>query len=181
MDLPQPLAAAGSPPGRRILVAVVTGAVGRRIQAWRERYDAAQAARLPPHATLCYWASVEPGAALEAQVRHAFPGPVEVRLGGVREFANEEHTFYVEVLETAALDAARQRLYDRTHVALPRRLGLDWTWHVTCVRDSRGRDREVLRRLATELTVDAPWRVERIAHLELRGERYEPLAEFGLG
>ena len=114
-------------------------------------------------------------------MRHAFPEPVEVRLGGVREFENEERTFYVDVLETAGLDAARRRLYARRHVALPRRLGLDWTWHVTCVRDSRGRDREVLRRLAAELAIDAPWRVERIAHLELRGRRYEPLAEFELG
>jgi 2'-5' RNA ligase len=181
MQPPSPPAADRSPSGRRILVAVVTGDVGRRVQAWRERYDARQAARLPPHATLCYRASVEPGAALEAQVRHAFPGPVDVRLGQVREFENDEHTFYVEVLEAAELDAARRRLYDRTHVELPRRLGLDWTWHVTCVRDSRGRDREVLRRLAAELTVDAPWRIDRIAHLELRGERYEPLAEFELG
>ena len=93
MEPPRPPTAAPSPSGRRVLVAVVTGEVGRRIQAWRERYDAAQAARLPPHATLCYWADVEPDAALEAQVRHAFPGPLAVRLGRVREFENEEHTF----------------------------------------------------------------------------------------
>jgi 2'-5' RNA ligase len=158
----------------------VTGEVGRRIQAWRERYDIVQATRLPPHATLCYWASVAPDAALAAQIRHAFPAPIEVRLGAVREFENSEHTFYVEVLETAELDRARERLYDRTHVELPRRLGLDWSWHVTCVRDSRGRDREVLRRLAAELTLDATWRIERVAHLELHGDRYQPLLELDL-
>ena len=51
---------------------------------------------------------------------------------------------------------------------------------MTCVRDSRGRDREILRRLAAELRLDAAWRIERIAHLELHGSRYEPLAEFEL-
>src|SRR5262245_60745917 len=178
MEGPRPPAAEHSPAGRRILVAVVTGEVGARIQAWRQRYDSAQAARLPPHATLCYWASVEPDAALEAQVRHAFPRPVEVRLGRVREFDNGEHTFYVEGLDTADLDAARLRLYDGTHLELPRRLGLDWSWHVTCVRDSRGRDRDVLRRLAEGLTLDAPWRIERVAHMELSGGRYESLVEF---
>src|SRR5262245_9151246 len=96
---PPPPSPEGSSPRRRVLVAVVTGEVGRRIQAWRERYDIVQATRLPPHATLCYWASVEPNAALAAQVRHAFPAPIEVRLGAVREFDNAEHTFYVEVLD----------------------------------------------------------------------------------
>ena len=47
-----------SPPGRRVLVAVVTGEAGVRIQTWRERHDPEQARRLPPHTTLCYWAPV---------------------------------------------------------------------------------------------------------------------------
>ena len=110
-----------SPAGRRVLVAVVTGELGERIQAWRQRYDPEQARRLPPHATLCYWApTVEPDL-LERQVRHAFDRPISVRLGGVHEFGNQDHTFYVSVEETAALDAARLRLYDGTHLELPGR------------------------------------------------------------
>jgi 2'-5' RNA ligase len=163
-----------------VLVAVVTGDAGARIQAWRERYDTRQAQRLPPHVTLCYRAGVEPDARLEAQVRHAFAEPVTVRLGGVGEFHNEENTFYVHVREASGLDRARVLLYDGAHLALPQRRGLDWTWHVTCVRDSRGRDREILRRVASELEAEEPWRIDRVAHLELRGERYEPLAEWSV-
>ena len=43
-----------SPQGRRVLVAVVTGDPGERIQQWREKHDPDQAHRLPPHTTLCY-------------------------------------------------------------------------------------------------------------------------------
>jgi hypothetical protein len=170
----QPLPSESSPPGRRVLVAVVTGEVGERIQAWRERYDPHQARRLPPHTTLCYWAPVVEPDLLEQQVRHAFAEPVTVRLGSVHEFDNREHTFYVEVLGAAALDAARRRLYDGTYLELSGRP--DWTWHVTCVRDSRGRDLTLLRRAASELQLDAPWPIDTIAYLELRGDRYEPLA-----
>lgn len=169
----------GSPQGRRVLVAPVTGEIGERIQAWRLAHDPAQARRLPPHATLCYWAPTVAPALLEAQVRHAFAAPVAVRLGGVREFANRELTLYVEVRETATLDAARARLYDGTHLALPGRP--DWTWHVTCVRSTRGRDPAALRDAARELAFDAPWRLETVAYLELRGDRYEPLAEWRIG
>lgn len=165
--------------GRRLLVAVVTGELGVRIQAWREKHDPYQARRLPPHATLCYWAMVEDEDLLEKQVRHAFERPVIVRLGGVREFNNADHTFYVEVQDTAALDVARHRLYDGQYVILPR--PAHWTWHVTCVRDSRGRDLDELRRAAAELRLDAPWRVTKIAHLELHDDRYEPLAEWLVG
>src|SRR3954464_9676265 len=97
----QPLRADGSQPGRRVLVAVVTGEVGARIQAWRERHDPEQARRLPPHTTLCYWAPVVEPDLLERQVRHAFDRPVAVRLGSVHEFGNQDHTFYLEVLDTA--------------------------------------------------------------------------------
>jgi hypothetical protein len=44
---------------------------------------------------------------LERQVRHAVERPVTVRLGGVHEFGNADHTFYVEVLDPSDLDAAR--------------------------------------------------------------------------
>jgi hypothetical protein len=116
-------------------------------------------------------------------VRHAFDAPATVRLGAVREFDNAEHTFFAEVSETAPLDRARVRLYDGTHLTLPgRREGPAawWTWHVTCVRDSRGRDLEALRRSATELELDLPWRVARVAYLELRGDRYVPLTAWSV-
>lgn len=172
-------AADGSPQGRRVLVAPVTGEIGERIQAWRLAYDPIQARRLAPHATLCYWAPTVEPTLLERQVRHAFAAPVAVHLGGVRAFANRELTLYVEVGETAALDAARVRLYDATHLALPGRP--DWTWHVTCVRSTRGRDPAALRAAARELELDAAWRLETVAYLELRGDRYEPLAEWRIG
>jgi 2'-5' RNA ligase len=163
-----------SPQGGRVLVTVVTGGAGRRIHAWRERHDPYQAARLPPHVTLCYWPLRDDVEALERQVRHAFATPVSARLGEVREFDNGEHTFYVEVLETAPLDAARRRLYDGAHCRLPSLR--EWTWHVTCVRDSRGRDLAALRSAARDLALDAEWRIDTVAYLELRGDRYEPVA-----
>ena len=172
----QPFPSEASPPGRRVLVAVVAGEVGGRIQAWRERHDPDRPAGLPPHVTLCYWAPAVEPELLERQVRHAFDRPFAVRLGSVHEFGNQDHTFYVEVLDTAPLDEARARLYDGTFLELPGRP--DWTWHVTCVRYGRDRDLDELRRLATELTLDTVWQLSTIAYLELRGERYEPLAEW---
>lgn len=167
---------AESPQGRRVLVAVVTGEPGERIQAWREMHDAIQARRLPPHTTLCYWVDKIDVDALGAQVRHAFAEPVTVRLGSVHEFDNDQHTFYVEVSDTGTLDTVRQRLYDGTHVQL---IGLkEWTWHITCVRDSRDRDLDRLREHAKELVIDAAWPVSEIACLELRGDRYEPVASW---
>jgi hypothetical protein len=165
-----------SPTGRRVLVAVVTGEPGRRIQTWRELHDPEQARRLPPHTTLCYWAPTVEPELLERQVRHAFDRPVSVRLGSVHEFGNPDHTFYVDVLDTAGLDAARVRLYDGTYRALPRRP--DWTWHVTCVRYGRDRDLDALRRAAAELNLDMPWQIERVAYLELREDHYESVAEW---
>lgn len=73
---------------------------------------------------------------------------------------------------------------EQAHLALPRReAGGDawWTWHVTCVRDVRGRDLAALRREAAALRLDLPWRVERVAYLELRGDRYVPLEEWSVG
>jgi hypothetical protein len=162
--------------GRRVLVAVVTGDVGARVQRWRERHDPDQARRLPPHTTLCYWPPTVEPSVLEAQVRHAFDRPITVRLGAVHEFDNDDHTFYVEVQETADLDAARNRLYDATHLEMPRRP--DWTWHVTCVRYGKDGDLDALRRAASDLVLDAPWRIDTVAYLELRGGRYETVAEW---
>ncbi len=172
----QPPPSDASPPGRRVLVAVVTGELGARIQAWRQHHDPEQARRLPPHATLCYWAPVVEPDLLERQVRHAFDRPIAARLGGVHEFDNRDNTFYVRVEDTAELDAARLRLYDGTHLELPRRP--DWTWHVTCVRYGKNGNVAELRRRATELRLDAPWRVDTVAYLELRGDRYETVAEW---
>ena len=102
-----------SPPGRRVLVAVVTGEVGDRVQAWRLEHDTEQAHRLPPHTTLCYWAP-ELSPELDQQIRHAFSRPVTVTLGKVHEFGNVDRTFYLNVDNTAELDQSRRRLYDGT-------------------------------------------------------------------
>jgi 2'-5' RNA ligase len=163
-----------SPQGRRVLVTVVTSNAGDRIQQWRQTHDPQQARRLPPHVTLCYWAPKDGLDSLEQQVRHAFTDPVAVHLGAVKEFDNKEHTFYVEVGDTAPLDAARLRLYDRVHCDLPPLR--EWTWHVTCVRDSRHRDLDELHRAAATLCLDTEWRIDTVACLELRGDVYEPVA-----
>jgi hypothetical protein len=166
-----------SPPGRRILVAVVTGEAGNRTQSWREKHDPEQARRLPPHATLCYWAPTVESELLERQVRHAFDaeGAPTVRLGEVRKGDNDQETLYVEVLDTAPLNAMLARLYDGTHVPLPGRDG--WLWHVTCVRESRGKDQAALLEAAKSLDLsDAPWTVATVACMELRGDRYESIA-----
>jgi 2'-5' RNA ligase superfamily len=165
-----------SPPGRRILIAVVTGEAGRRIQTWREKYDPEQARRLPPHATLCYWAPTVEAELLERQVRHAFEaeGTPTVRLGQVRKGDNDQETLYVEVIDTAPLNAMHFRLCDGTFLPLPGRD--DWLWHVTCVRESRGKDQVALMQAAQSLDLsDAPWTVETVAYMELRGDRYEPV------
>lgn len=159
-----------SPQGRGILLAIVSGEAGARLQRWREAHDPEQARRYPPHATLCYWAPDDLDA-LDAQVRHAFPGPVEVRLGGPHIFDNEGRTMYLEVREHEALDAARERLTDGTHLDLA---GRDrWTWHVTCLRRTEGVAPEVIAAAARELQIDASWRIEEIAYLVLVGDEYE--------
>jgi hypothetical protein len=166
-----------SPPGRRILIAVVTGEAGHRVQAWREEYDVEQARRLPPHATLCYWAPTVEPRLLERQVRHAFEVDdlLTVRLGEVRKGNNDQETMYVEVLDTAPLDTVHARLYDGKHVTLPGREG--WLWHVTCVRESQGQDQDALMQAAQSLDLsDAPWTVDTVAYMELRGDRYESIA-----
>ena len=173
------MTSAPSPDGRRILVAVVTGEVGDRIQSWREKHDPEEAKRLPPHATLCYWApEVEPET-LERQVRHAFPAPFEVRLGDVRKGDNDQETFYVEVVDREPLDGALACLYDGTHVEMPRRRD-GWLWHITCVRESRGRDQDALMAAARELCLDAPWSVDTVAYMELQGDAYVQLACWNL-
>src|ERR1700681_4360748 len=75
-------------PPRRVLVVVIGGEMGARIQTWREAHDARRAQLLPPHMTLCYRVPQAPLESIEAQVRHAFPRPVIARLGGVTELPN---------------------------------------------------------------------------------------------
>lgn len=165
--------------GRRVLVAVVTGTIGERIQAWRTMHDPDQAQRLPPHATLAYWPPVVTDEALptlEAQVRHAFDVPISVRCGAVHEFDNADHTFYVAVTATEALDRARVRLFDGTHVSLGTLT--PWPWHVTCVRRARGRDLTTLRHASSALNLDEVWAIDTVAYLQLCGDRYEPVAHW---
>jgi hypothetical protein len=171
---------AESPQGRRVLVALVTGDAGDQIQEWRLRHDPQQARRIPPHATLCYWIPDVTMAALDTQVRHAFPEPIPLRLGHVQEFDNVDRTFFIEVRETGQLDEARERLFDGTVVELPGR-DRHWTWHVTCVRKSIGRNVAELREAAQALVLETGWTLDTIACLELRGDRYEEVARWELG
>ena len=163
-----------SPQGRRILVAEVTGETGRRIQAWRRQHDPEQAARLPPHSTLCYWVPDVPADDLELQVLHAFQEPVTVHLGCVKQGDNDQGTLYVEVSQASALDGALKRLYDGRYVEFP---PVDhWRWHVTCVRDTRERDLDALWAAARELHIDCAWHIEKVSYMQLCGDRYEALA-----
>jgi hypothetical protein len=116
--------------------------------------------------------------ALEQQVRRAFPGRLSVRLGEMIEGANDQETFYMEMPDTGRLEEARSRLYDGAHVALPHSNG--WLWHVTCVRDSRGRDKAALKAAAHELRLDEPWMVDTISYMELEDGRYEAIATWRL-
>lgn len=168
----------GSPQGRRILIAIVTGEVGQKIQEWRSINDPVEAVRIPPHTTLCYWAPTVEPELLEQQVRHAFPAPIQVHLGEVHEFENREKTFFIEVGETEALDAARELLYDASILELKR--DFNWTWHVTCVRRSTGRDRAELESALSGFTVNAPWSIDTIAYMELQDSKYVTLAEWKL-
>ena len=169
-----------SPPGRRVLVAPVTGAVGDAIQCWRRQHDPEQARRLPPHATLCYWLPRGHPTALEPQIRHALPEQITVRLGPPAKFANTDQTIYlpVEQSQDGALDAARERLFDGRFV--PLRRDYDWEWHVTCVRYGiRGHPESLLAAAAT-LPAGQPWTIDTVAALELRGNRYEAMATWHL-
>lgn len=169
---------ATSPEGRRVLVALVTGELGRRIQEWRLRNDPVQAERIPPHATLCYWVPDLAEAELGAQVVHAFPAGISVLLNNAAFFESGEQSMYLPIVESVALDEARRRLYDRTACDLGQQG--EWPWHVTCVRDSRGRDRSELSAASTGLPSDARWEIDTVACLELRGARYIPIHAWNL-
>jgi hypothetical protein len=77
-----------------------------------------------------------------------------------------------------ALDAARRRFYDGKFLELPPLT--HWTWHITCIRDSRNRDLHALRESAETLTLPGEWQIDTVAYMELRGKRYEDLARWKL-
>jgi 2'-5' RNA ligase len=167
---------AASRQGRRILHAVVTGEAGARIQRWRERHDPEQARRYEPHVTLAYHVSVADLEGVGGRVQHAFGEPVEVTLGGVEVFDNPGRTAFVRVEEAGPLDHARKRLFDGRVVALPG--AAEWRWHVTCIGSTADRSPELIEEARRELADLGRWRVSRVVLLELRGERYETLAEW---
>ncbi len=166
--------------GRRVIVAPVTGEIGDRIQAWREQHDPQQARRLPPHATMMYWAIFEDADldAVERQIRHAFPAPVTVRLNDVHVFANPDRTRYVQVSDTDELDAARARLFDGTHYQFPEQR-TEWDWHVTVVRYGSKADESMIDAAVGELNLFAPWTVDTLLWLELRDGVYQEVGRWG--
>lgn len=168
------------PVGRRVLVAVVDGDLGQRIQRWRLTHDARHAERLPPHLTVCYRPPVDIALArLEQQVRHAFPSSVTVKLGPLFVLGHPEAPLAVSIHATDDLDNARRRLFDRTYAPMGGRD--DWPWHITCIRYGAKRDRAALLALArSELALDAPWTIDALSYLELRDGRYEPVAVWEL-
>ena len=165
--------------GRQVLVAIITGEAGRRIQEWRERHDPKQATRLPPHLTLCYRVPDAPLALIGAQVRHAFPSPVSVRLSRVFVLQHPEAPLAVSICQTDELDAARLRLFDGRYIQMGGRH--DWPWHITCVRFGQSRDREALLQLAeVDLALDVPFTIATASYLALGGGRFHRLAEWDL-
>jgi 2'-5' RNA ligase len=176
-----PLPATDAPAPRRVLVTVIGGEVGERIQAWREAHDPRRAQLLPPHLTLCYRPPAAALSLIEAQVRYAFPGPVTVRLGGVAQLPNRDGTLVVEVSGCADLDLARHRLFDRTHVEMGGYR--EWPWHITWLRYGIRRDdcAALLASAKRDLRFDAPWTIDSVSLLELRDGRYEPITDWRLG
>jgi 2'-5' RNA ligase len=167
--------------GRRVLVAPVDGALGERIQSWREVHDPRYAAAMWPHVTLCYQPTSAPTELIEAQVRHALPAPLVVTLWGIGELGNRDATLCIGVSETTALDAARERLFDGRFVQLEGHR--TWRWHVTLVRNGWTRDREALLACAArELRVEGERIEMRTVELLERGpERYAPITRWALG
>ena len=166
--------------GRRILIAPVEGEPGDRIQAWRLAHDPEQAKRYPPHLTLCYDPPIadtpEALAALERQVRHAFASPVPIRLGGVAQFGDGHRTLYVRALQTEALDEARLRLFDGTHLAFPPLR--PWPWHVSCLRNAAHAPFDLIDEARAALDFDVSQEVGAVEYRELRGQTYEVIARW---
>jgi hypothetical protein len=164
---------------RRVLVTVVTGAEGERIQVWRAAHDPWRSRLLPPHLTLCYRPPSVGLDLIEAQVRYAFPRPVRVRLGGVRELPNRDRTLVVDILDVDELYHARRRLFDGCHVAMGGYR--EWPWHITWVRYGIRCDSAALLALAKDdLHFDTPWTIDSVSLLELQNGRYAPLISWNL-
>ncbi len=164
---------------RRVLVAIVPGEAGARIQQWREEHDPWRARLLPPHLTLCYRPPHAPLSDIQAQVRHAFPSPVRVMLGDVGQLPNRDGTLVVLIREAEQLDEARRRLFDGTHVEMGGYR--EWPWHVTWIRYGLKSDSAAKLALGEHaLSFDQPWLLDTISLLELRNGRYEPVAEWDL-
>jgi hypothetical protein len=170
--------AAAEPP-RRVLVTVLDGEPGRRIQAWRKAHDARRAMLLPPHLTLCYRPPHAPLGLIAAQVRHAFPSAIRVQLAGVAQLPNRDGTLVVQLAQTTELDQARRRLFDATFLAMG---GFrEWPWHITWVRYGIKRDSASLLALAeAALRFDQPWTIDSVSLLELREGRYERVCSWSL-
>ena len=164
---------------KRVLVAVVPGQAGARIQEWRVAHDPRRARLLPPHVTLCYRPPYAPLELIEAQVRYAFPRPVSVRLGGVGELPNRDRTLVVHIDDAHELDAARKRLFDATHVEMGGYR--EWPWHVTWIRFGVKCDSSAKLALAEHaLRFDEPWLIDTFSLLELRDGRYESVVDWPL-
>ena len=162
---------------RRVLVALVPGPAGERIQQWREAHDPWRARLIPPHLTLCYRPSYASPELIEAQVRYAFPAPVTVRLGGVGELPNRDRTLVVHIADAGELDEARRRLFDGTHVVMGGYR--EWPWHVTWIRYGVKCDSATKLALAEDaLRFDQPWLIDAVSLLELRDGRYEQVADW---
>jgi 2'-5' RNA ligase len=167
------------PEPRRVLVTVVDGAIGERIQVWREAHDAFRARLLPPHLTLCYRPPLAELDLIEAQVRHAFRAPIGVHIGGVAQLPNRDGTLVVRIEEAAELDDARRRLFDATHIAMGTMR--EWPWHITWIRYGNRCDSAAMLALAEDaLRFNQPWTIETVSLLELRDRRYVPVAEWDL-
>lgn len=166
--------------GRRVIVAPVTGEIGERIQTWREKHDPQQARRLPPHATMVYWANVEDSPALDAQVHHAFPGPIRVQLGEVHTFDNPDHTLYINVSDHQELDASRARVFDGSHFTFPEQRH-EWDWHVTVVRYGIKADLDSIRPALPDLALHSTWTIDTLLWLELRDGVYREARRWELG
>ncbi|HET6320122.1 MAG TPA: 2'-5' RNA ligase family protein [Chloroflexota bacterium] len=162
-----------------MLVAVVPGAAGALIQEWRSAHDPWRARLLPPHLTLCYRPPSGDLELIEAQVRHAFPEPVRVRLGRVGELPNRDRTLVVLIQDTATLDAARKRLFDGRHIEMGGYR--EWPWHVTWIRYGIKCDSAAKLALAEHaLRFDQPWLIDTISLLELRDGCYASVADWAL-
>jgi hypothetical protein len=113
---------------------------------------------------------------LGRQIWHAFPSPVRIRLGSVAQFGDGHRTLYVRALETEALDEARTRLFDGTHLAFPPLR--PWPWHVSCLRNAAHAPFDLIDEARAALNFDVPIEVGAVEYRELQGRTYELIARW---